>query len=162
MEDKKQDTPTGKEDTPQGPAIRVMAQYVKDLSFENPTPLGFGPGQDSPAIELGIDVKADPFPKQPNAYEVTLRLSAQANREEQVVFIAELIYGGLFQLEGAAESDVEPILLVECPRLLFPFARRIMAEITREGGFPPLMIDPVDFLALYRQQRVQAAQNASA
>ena len=145
----------------QGPAIRVLAQYVRDLSFENPNPLAAG-GQEAPSIDLGIDVKADAHPTQPNAYEVSLRLSAQAKRDETVVFISELVYSGLFELHVANQADVEPILLVECPRLLFPFARRLMAEITREGGYPPLLIDPVDFVGLYRQQKLQAAAQGEA
>ena len=144
----------------QQPSIRVLAQYVKDLSFENPSPLTSGPGPNAPAIELGIDVKADPHPSQDTAFEVSLRLSAQARRDTGVVFIAELVYAGLFEIVGSEGLNVEPILLVECPRLLFPFARRLMAEITREGGFPPLLIDPIDFIGLYRAQKAQE-QNQS-
>ncbi|MFC7292349.1 protein-export chaperone SecB [Hirschia litorea] len=144
-----------------GPSISVLAQYIKDLSFENPNPLSAGAGQNAPAIELGIDVKADPQPQQPGVFEVNLRLSAQAKREDKVVFIAELVYAGLFELKNAQQNDVEPLLLIECPRLLFPFARRVMAEVTREGGYPPLLIDPIDFIGLYRAQRQQAAAAAA-
>lgn len=155
------DTPNQEGQSPQsapkGPSIRVLAQYVKDLSFENPSPLTASGGQ-APAIELGIDVKADAHPGQANAFEVSLRLSAQAKREDAVVFIAEIVYSGLFELHTDNQAEVEPILLVECPRLLFPFARRLMAEITREGGYPPLLIDPVDFVGLYRQQKSGGAQ----
>ena len=154
------DTPNQEGQSPQaapkGPSIRVLAQYVKDLSFENPNPLAAGNGQ-APSIDLGIDVKADAHPGQANAFEVSLRLSAQAKREDTVVFIAELVYSGLFELHTDNQSEVEPILLIECPRLLFPFARRLMAEVTREGGYPPLLIDPVDFIGLYRQQKANAA-----
>ena len=143
---------------PAQPSIRVLGQYVKDLSFENPAPLASNSGQNAPAIELGIDVKANPQGENTNVFEVDLRLSAQAKREESVVFIAELVYSGLFELSSAQQEEVEPLLLVECPRLLFPFARRIMAEITREGGFPPLLIDPIDFVGLWRAQRAQAQQ----
>ena len=145
---------------PKGPSIRVLAQYVKDLSFENPNPLSAGTGQ-APSIDLGIDVKADAHPGQQNAFEVSLRLSAQAKREDTVVFIAELVYSGLFELHTDNQSEVEPILLIECPRLLFPFARRLMAEVTREGGYPPLLIDPVDFIGLYRQQKANGGQVAA-
>ena len=161
------DTPDQEGQSPQpaaptGPAIRVLAQYVKDLSFENPSPLTSGGGQ-APAIDLGIDVKADAHPGQANAFEVTLRLSAQAKREDKVVFIAELVYAGLFELHTDNQAEIEPILLVECPRLLFPFARRLVAEAPRGGGYPPLLIDPVDFIGLYRQQKANAAaQNQAA
>ncbi len=138
-----------------GPSIRVLAQYIKDLSFENPHPLTAGAGQNAPAIELGCDVKADPQPNQQGIFEVNLRLSAQAKREDKVVFIAELVYSGLSELKNAQQNDVEPLLLIECPRLLFPFARRVMAEVTREGGYPPLLIDPIDFIGLYKAQKAQ-------
>lgn len=158
-DDKPAGTPPA--DAPQGPAIRVLAQYVKDISFENPNPLAGATGGTPPAIELGIDVKADPHPSQANTFEVSLRLSAHANRDDKPVFIAELVYSGLFEVQGASQADVEPLLLVECPRLIFPFARRLMAEITREGGFPPLLIDPVDFVGLYRAQKENQAQKAA-
>lgn len=143
------------------PMIRVLAQYVKDLSFENPgliAPAGAG----SPEIELGIDVRVEPGPQE-GVFGVDLRLSAKAKRPggDNIVFICELVYAGLFQLQDARQADVEPLLLIECPRLMFPFARRIIAEVTRDGGHPPLMIDPIDFLGLYRQQRAnQAAAQA--
>jgi preprotein translocase subunit SecB len=140
-----------------GPSIRVLGQYIKDLSFENPAPLQNAGDAPPPAIELGIDVKADPQPEKPGFFEVNLRLSAQAKREDSVVFITELLYAGLFELKNTQQADVEPMLLIECPRLIFPFARRIMAEITREGGYPPLLIDPIDFVGLYKTQRAQAA-----
>jgi preprotein translocase subunit SecB len=140
------------------PMIRVLAQYVKDLSFENPG-LMAPPGAGAPEIELGIDVRVEPG-QQEGLFGVDLRLSAKAKRpgQESVVFICELVYAGLFQLQDARPGDVEPLLLIECPRLLFPFARRIIAEVTRDGGHPPLMIDPIDFLGLYRQQRQSSAQ----
>lgn len=153
-------SPQGDDAKTAGPSIRVLAQYVKDLSFENPSPLTSGAGPNAPAIELGIDVKAEPQQGKTGVFEVDLRLSAQAKREANVVFIAELVYSGLFELQGAQTNEVEPLLLIECPRLIFPFARRVMAEITREGGFPPLLIDPIDFVGLYRAQRAQAAAQA--
>ncbi|MBI1340609.1 protein-export chaperone SecB [bacterium] len=152
--------------TPEGerkaPMIRVLAQFAKDLSFENPAPLSNLGAQGSPNIELGIDVKADPGPEGDNLYAVELRLAAQAKREENVVFIIELVYAGVFELVDAEPRDVKPMLLIECPRLLFPFARRVIAEVTREGGFPPLLIDPIDFVGLYRQQEARAQAEAAA
>jgi preprotein translocase subunit SecB len=138
------------------PVIRVLAQYVKDLSFENPGLFAAQQGNTAPEIELGIDVRVEPGPPQDHVFAVELRLSAKAKRQEAIVFIAELIYVGVFQLQEARREDMEAILLIECPRLLFPFARRIIADITREGGHPPLMIDPIDFVGLYRQQRARA------
>lgn len=137
---------------PKSPMIRVLAQFAKDLSFENPGVLSAQQGGQSPEIELGIDVRVDPGSPQEGIFSIDLRLSAKAKRQEAVVFIIELIYTGIFQLQDARQQDIEPMLLVECPRLLFPFARRVIAEITREGGHPPLLIDPIDFLGLYRQQ----------
>ena len=146
------------------PVIRVLAQHVKDLSFENPGL--FAAAQQSggsPEIELGIDVRVEPGPPEDAIFAVELRLNAKAKKEETVVFIVELIYTGVFQLQGARREDMEPLLLIECPRLLFPFARSIIANITRDGGHPPLMIDPIDFVSLYRQQRARAeAEQAQA
>lgn len=129
------------------PSLHVKGQYVKDMSFENP---GHPPVQTQPNIDLGIDVNAKPLSE--DVYEVSLRMKAEAKADATVLFISELVYAGQFQLKNVPEDQLEPMLLIECPRLLFPFARRIIAEITREGGFPPLLIDPVDFVQLYRNQ----------
>ncbi len=139
----------------QGPAIRVLSQYIKDLSFENPG----ATVQDQPNIELGIDVGAAPRQGQDGVFEVTLKLKARAGTETTALFLIEMDYSGLFQLQGFAQADMEPILLIECPRILFPFARRIIADISAEGGFPPLRVDPIDFAQLFRQQ-MQAQQEA--
>ncbi len=148
--------------TPGTPVIRVLAQYVKDLSFENPGIFSSQQGSSAPEIELGIDVRVEPGPPKDAVFAVELRLSAKAKRQETIVFIVELIYVGVFQLQEARREDMEAILLIECPRLLFPFARRVIADVTREGGHPPLMIDPIDFVGLYRQQRQRAdAQQAA-
>ncbi len=141
------------------PGLRVLAQYVKDLSFENP---GHAPSQTQPTIDLGIDVGAAPHVDGNGIFEVSLKLSAKAHAGDTVLFITELDYAGLFQLQSLPDKQVEPMLLIECPRLLFPFARRIIAEITREGGFPPLLLDPVDFVQLYQAQYKRAAEQASA
>ena len=140
---------------PQGPAIRVLSQYIKDLSFENPG----ATVQDQPNIELGIDVGATPVANNEWVFEVTLKLKARAGTQETALFLIEMDYAGQFHLQGFSQADMEPILLIECPRILFPFARRIIADISAEGGFPPLRIDPVDFGALYnsQKQRAQAA-----
>ncbi len=135
------------------PRLRVLAQFTKDLSFENPGVLANQQGQGSPEIELGIDVRVEPGPAAEAVFGVDLKLSAKAKREDKVVFIAELVYTGIFQVQGLNGRDPEPLLLIECPRLLFPFARRIIAEVTRDGGHPPLLIDPIDFVGLYQKQK---------
>ena len=145
------------------PRLRVLAQFTKDLSFENPGVLSAQQGQGSPEIELGIDVRVEPGPAAEAVFGVDLKLSAKAKREDKVVFIAELVYTGVFQLQGLNGRDAEPLLLIECPRLLFPFARRIIAEVTRDGGHPPLLIDPIDFVGLYQKQKAgKAAPGADA
>ncbi|MEL7112769.1 MAG: protein-export chaperone SecB [Pseudomonadota bacterium] len=155
------DTPdmaTPPQNNPQqtGPAIRVLNQYIKDLSFENPG----ATVQDQPNIELGIDVGAAPKPGDDGLFEVTLKLKARAGTQDTALFLLEMDYAGLFQLQGFSTADMEPILLIECPRILFPFARRIIADISAEGGFPPLRIDPVDFGQLYTTQKQRAAAAA--
>ena len=139
------------------PRIRVLAQFTKDLSFENPGLLSSAQGQNTPEIELGIDVRVDPGPPQEKVFGVDLRLSATAKRQDKIVFIIELVYSGIFQLQDVSPNDIEPLLLIECPRLLFPFARRVVADITRDGGHPPLMIDPIDFVGLYQKQMAERA-----
>lgn len=138
---------------PSGPSMRVMNQYIKDLSFENPG----ARVNEQPNVDLGIDVQATPQNASEGVYEVILKLNARAGTQETALFLVELQYAGLFQIQAASQADIEAMLLIECPRFLFPYARRIVSDVTQEGGFPPLRIDPVDFTNLYRQQR-QAAQ----
>lgn len=142
------------------PTVRILAQYVKDLSFENPGNAGV---KAQPNIDLGIDVGAAPHPDGNGIYEVSIRFSAEAKAGESVLFILELDYAGLFQFDIQDQAIAEQVLFIECPRMLFPFARRIIADLSRDGGFPPLMVDPVDFVALYQQQksRQAAAQQAA-
>ncbi len=136
------------------PAVRVLAQYVKDLSFENPdAPMSLRAGQDAPKIDLGIDVQARRMDD--GAFEVTLNIEAKAMRGETVGFITEMSYAGLFALVNIPADKIEPVLLIECPRMIFPFARRTLADVTRDGGFPPLYIDPIDFAQLFDQQIAQ-------
>ena len=138
-------------------AIRVMSQYIKDLSFENPG----ATVQEQPNIDLAIDVAATPKDQAQSVYEVVLKLKARAGTKETALFILEMDYAGLFQAKGFTPESLEPILLIECPRLLFPYARRIISDVSAEGGFPPLRIDPVDFAGLYQAQRQRAAAEAS-
>ncbi|MEO9970659.1 MAG: protein-export chaperone SecB [Hyphomonadaceae bacterium] len=137
-----------------GPAIRVVSQYIKDLSFENP---GVTNAQAQPNIDLGIDVGATAHAGGPDLYEVSLRMQAKALANENVLFMLELDYAGLFQLQNFNNEDMEAALLIECPRQIFPFARRIISDITRDGGFPPLLVDPIDFRNLYITQKQRQA-----
>lgn len=138
--------------------IRINAQYVKDQSFENPrAPASLAPG-DRPDMDVSVDVKARKL--QDEVYEVLLSLSARADRDGEAMFIAELAYGGVFTLKGVQEEELEPALLIFCPGLLFPYARRVMSDMTRDGGFPPLMLDPIDFAALYAQRKAEGNQAA--
>ncbi len=139
---------------PQGPNIRVISQYIKDLSFENP---GLLNTQAQPNIDLGIDVGATAHTGGENLYEVSLRMQAKALTGDKVMFMLELDYAGLFQLQNFKNEDMEAALLIECPRQIFPFARRIISDITRDGGFPPLLVDPIDFRALYLSQKQRQA-----
>ena len=131
--------------------IQIHAQYVKDLSFENPrAPASLQPQNEQPRIEVNVDVQAAKVADN-DLYEVTLRVTASGTSSGDQLFLAELSYGGLFTLQGVPEESLHPVLLIECPRILFPFARAIVADVTRDGGFPPLLIQPVDFAAMYRQ-----------
>ena len=138
------------------PSLNVLAQYVKDLSFESPGAPGTLRSRDkSPNININVNVNANPMAD--NEYDVTLALNAKASNGSDVLFNVELVYGGVFRVAGFPKEHVLPILFVECPRLLFPFARQIVADATRNGGFPPLMIDPIDFAQMF-QQRVAEEQ----
>lgn len=135
----------------QGPMLRILAQYLKDSSFENPNaPNSLRAGLEAPGIDLNVEVKGAPVDD--NTAEVTLLISAKASRGNDIAFICELEYSGLFALANIGPEQMQAIMLIECPRLLFPFARQIMAELTQQGGFPPLMLEPLDFAQLYRQQ----------
>ncbi len=143
--------------------IQVLAQYVKDLSFENPAAPMSLQGQ-KPALEVGVDVQARGLGV--DQYEVAIRVRADAKSANQTIFVCEVTYAGVFMLKNISQENIQPILLIECPRQLFPFARRVVADTTRDGGFPPLMLDPIDFLTLYKaqlaQQKAQSAAQPSA
>lgn len=139
---------------------QVVAQYVKDLSFENPnvTKLLGGPGED-PNMSLEVSVNAQRMPK-PDLYESAIDLRAHCTSKAGTIYILELVYAGLFKLQNIPEQALEPFLLINCPTLIFPFLRRLAADVTREGGFPPLLLDPIDFGALYMSRQQQAAEAA--
>lgn len=146
---------------PGQPSLVVKAQYVKDLSFENPkAPHSFQTMQTQPAIQIGINVNARHIGAQD--YEVTLVITGEAKAGADTIFVVELSYAGVFGLGSVPAEHTRPLLLIEGPRLLFPFARNIIAEATREGGYPPLLIQPVDFVELYRREIAQQASQQQA
>ena len=137
------------------PGIRVVAQFIRDLSFENPRAPNSLRGQSAPPqIELGVEMNARA--RTDDLYESDLKLTVTAQTNGETMFQIELLYGGLFQLTNVPEDAIEPTLLIECPRFLFPFARRIIADMTGEGGFPPFLLDPIDFGAVFLARRAQA------
>ncbi len=136
------------------PAIRILAQFVKDLSFENPrAPESLRSTAGQPQIDLGVELNAQA--REGGLFEVELKLMAAAKRDGETVFQIELVYGGMFQVVGVEAEDLEQVLLIECPRYLFPFARRLIADLTAEGGFPPLMLEPIDFAAIYLARKAR-------
>ncbi len=142
------------------PSMRVLGQYLKDLSFENPNaPQSLTPQQTQPDINIAVNVNARNLA--PTDYEVELHLDAKATLQGKVIFAAELLYAGAFRMENFPQKLLHPAVLIECPRMLFPFARQILADATRNGGFPPLMLDPIDFASMY-QKRMQQQQEAAA
>jgi preprotein translocase subunit SecB len=139
--------------------LNVLAQYVKDLSFESPGAPNSLRGRDkAPGINISVNVNANPLSDK--EFDVNLTLNAKAAVDKDVLFNVELVYGGVFRIEGFPQEHMLPLLFIECPRLLFPFARQIVAEATRNGGFPPLMLDPIDFAQMF-QQKMAADQAAS-
>ena len=139
--------------------LQVLAQYTKDASFENPNaPDSLRTGQDAPSININIEIGRQMLAD--DTVEVVLMLKAEARRADQVAFIAELEYAGLFAFKGATVEEIQPLILIECPRLLFPFARQIMAEMTQNGGFPPIMLEPPDFVSMFREEIQRRAAEA--
>jgi preprotein translocase subunit SecB len=145
--------PSGAVDPNQAPPqLNVLAQYVKDLSFENPNAprsLQQQP-QQQPKINIQINVNAKPLAE--NDFEVELKIEGRAEATNSMLFSFDLLYAGIFKIQNVPQENLHAIVMIECPRLLFPFAREIIANAVRNGGFPPLMIDPVDFVSLYRQR----------
>ena len=141
------------------PSLNILAQYIKDLSFENPgAPRSLQARDKAPAININVNVNANPLSE--TDFDVVLTLTADAKDDGKTVFHTELVYGGVFRVVGFPQEHMLPLLFIECPRLLFPFARQIIADATREGGFPPLLINPIDFAAMYQQNMQQQGQPA--
>ncbi|HEV7435783.1 MAG TPA: protein-export chaperone SecB [Pseudorhizobium sp.] len=141
------------------PSLNILAQYTKDLSFENPgAPRSLQARDKAPAININVNVNANPLSE--TDFDVVLSLNVEAKEGDKVVFAAELVYGGVFRITGFPQEHMLPVLFIECPRLLFPFARQIVADVTRNGGFPPLMIDPIDFAQMFTQRMAQEKAKA--
>ncbi len=140
------------------PRIGVLTQYVKDFSFENPNAPRSMANAQQPAINVNIGVEASPLSE--TDIEVILRLDGKAEAQGMLLFGFELLYAGLFRLQNVPAESMQPTVMIECPRMLFPFAREIIATATRNGGFLPLLLEPIDFVTLYRQ-RIEAAQAGS-
>jgi preprotein translocase subunit SecB len=158
MSDETADPPAPEGQQPDGqPTMVVNAQYVKDLSFENPNaPSSLMEQSGAPNIEVSIDTSAVQL--EGSTYEVTLTVRAEGTSDGNNLFLVETAYAGIFTLGDVAEEYVAPLLYVEAPRQLFPFARAIVADCVRDGGFPPLLIHPIDFMALFQQRAAQLAE----
>jgi preprotein translocase subunit SecB len=144
-------TPAG---APTQPQLNVLGQYIKDFSFENPNaPSSLTPTQTPPAIQIQINVGVQQLAA--TDYEISLKLDGKADSSGSVLFAFDLTFAGVFRVQNVPQESLQPIIMIECPRLLFPFAREIVATSVRNGGFPPLLLDPVDFVALYQQRMAQ-------
>ena len=138
--------------------MQINAQYIKDFSFENPnTPASLQP-KTEPEVEVNVDVQATSLSD--HVYEVSLTTSVTGRDELQTLFIIELIYAGIFSFQGENNENIQPALLIDCPQLLFPFARSIISNMTQNGGFPPLLLQPVNFAQLYVNSRENLEPNA--
>jgi preprotein translocase subunit SecB len=154
---------------PAAAPLVVNIQFVKDLSFEVPgAPEIFASLRSQPNVQINLDVQARRIEDGQSLFEVVLVVKAEATEGRvegdtappRVVFIAELSYAGIFTLNGIPDNSIEPVLLIECPRLLFPYARNILADVTRDGGFPPVLLQPIDFVALWQARRQSATGTA--
>jgi preprotein translocase subunit SecB len=140
--------------------MQILAQYIRDLSFENAVATKGAPqGEVQPEISVQVSLDARKRGAE-HQYEVIskFRITSTNKGDGSTMFLAELDYGGVFHIEGVPEDQLHPFLMIECPRMLFPFVRRIVSDLTRDGGFPPFNMDPVDFVALYRQELARRAQ----
>jgi len=142
------------------PSLNLIGQYIRDLSFESPgAPASIMLGNGQPTFSVGINVgvkrQAD------DVFAVEITINAKADRDNAVLFAVELVYGGVYRIRNIADPQLTQLLMIECPRLIFPFARQVLASVTQQGGFPPLMMEPVDFAQVYLQniRNLQAAQD---
>lgn len=141
------------------PQINVLGQYIKDLSFENPgSPQNLRNPGTNPNVQINFNVQAQPLGD--DIFEVSLSLESSAKTDASALYSLELVYAGAFRLKNLPPQAMQPVLFIECPALLFPFVRRMVADLTREGGFPPLLLDPIDFASLFRQRMMQQQAGA--
>jgi preprotein translocase subunit SecB len=137
--------------------LAVLAQYVKDLSFESPgAPQTLQAPGENPQLKVGVNVNAGP--RGEDVYEVAIHIEAHARSDAGVIYNVELAYGGLFRLRNIPQHLLQPVMFVDCPTLLFPFVRRVLSDVVRDGGFPPLLLDPIDFGRLYAQNMTRGQQ----
>jgi preprotein translocase subunit SecB len=140
------------------PQAGLLTQYVKDLSFENPNAPAVYQWQSQPRIDVQFNIASQTVGDE--LYEVSLKVEVKADSDEGVTFQVELLYAGLFAIRNVSEDQLHPFLFAEAPRLLFPFARRVIADVIRDGGFPPLLLDPIDFGAMYVAQTQASDENS--
>ena len=161
MAEENQDVAGAGQDAPKPPQINVIAQYIKDLSFENPAGIQSLRGTDeNPEMKVEVNVNARPIDPNQGIFESEISISAKAVAGETELYQLEVVYAGSVRLANVPEQHLRPVLLINCPSLFFPFARRIIADMTREAGFPPLFLDPIDFAGLYQRNLQRSAENA--
>ena len=141
-------------------SMKIVNQYIRDMSFENIAAQKNLTGELKPEVNVQVNLNAEK--KAENTYEVAMTLTVNAKAGEEAVFLLELEYVGIFAIENIPEEQLHPFLMIECPRMMFPFTRQIARNITADGGFPPLNIDNIDFMQLYRSELVRRQQQASA
>ncbi|MFT3974859.1 MAG: protein-export chaperone SecB [Amaricoccus sp.] len=142
------------------PRMQNLTQYVRDLSFENiAAQKGFVASEGKPDIKVQFGIDAQQ--KAAEHYEVSLKVKVESELAKTPIFILELDYGGIFQVQNVPQEQIHPLLMIECPRLMFPFVRRIVSDVTRDGGYPPMNLDQVDFLALYRAEAMRRQAEAA-
>jgi len=138
------------------PAIFLRAQYIKDLSFENPrAPASIFNLKDAPTMDVSINLAAQRLDEK--VFELSIHIATRAMADKVTVFLCDVVYAGVIEMQGIADEQMEPTIFIQGAQLLYPFARRVIADLTRDGGFPPLQLDPMDFTALYHQQRAPQA-----
>jgi preprotein translocase subunit SecB len=153
MADKKEEETATAE--PVSPRMQIVNQYIRDLSFENVAAQNNSGNQVQP--EISVQVNLDARKGQENQFEVIQKLTISAKAKEETIFLLEIDYAGMFIIENVPEDQLHPFLMIECPRMLFPFVRRIVRDVTADGGFPPLNVDNIDFVQLYRQELARLA-----
>ena len=142
-----------KEAAPKPIKMQVLAQYIRDMSFENILAQKGINGDVQPEISVQVNIDAKKRPVE-NQYEVIIKtaISSKTKEKGEPMFLLELEYGGIFHIENLPEDQLHPYLMIECPRMIFPFLRRVVSDVTRDGGFPPMNLEPIDFMALYRNE----------